>query len=103
MSTMTDRQRERLAEDLRNVIHDAEELLKLTAQDAGDEAAALRERVRSRLLDAKDSLLQLQEGAVERAKEAGRKADDYVHDHPWQAIGIAGAVGVVVGLLIGQR
>jgi ElaB/YqjD/DUF883 family membrane-anchored ribosome-binding protein len=103
MSTMTDRQRERLAEDLRNVIHDAEELLKLTAQDVGDEAAAVRERVRSRLLDAKDSLLQLQEGAVERAKEAGRKADDYVHDHPWQAIGIAGAVGVVVGLLIGRR
>ena len=103
MSTMTDRQRERLAEDLRNVIHDAEELLKLTAQDAGDEAAALRDRVRSRLLDAKDSLLQLQEGAVERAKEAGRTADDYVHDHPWQAIGIAGAVGVVVGLLIGRR
>lgn len=103
MSTLTDRQRERLAQDLRNVIQDAEDLLKLTAHEAGADAAALRDRVRTRLLDARDSLLELQESAVERAKEAGRKADDYVHDHPWQAIGIASAVGVLVGLLIGRR
>ena len=103
MTTLTEAQRERLAVDLRNVIHDAEELLKLTAGDVGNEAVALRERVKARLLDARHSLLGLQESAVERAKEAGRKADDYVHDHPWQAIGIAGAVGVVVGLLIGRR
>jgi len=103
MSTMTDRQRERLAEDLRNVIHDAEELLKMTAAEAGTEAEALRERVRGRLRDAKHSLLDLQESAVERAKEAGRKADDYVHEHPWQAIGVAGAVGLLVGLLIARR
>ncbi len=103
MSTLTDRQRERLAQDLRNVIQDAEDLLKLTAHEAGADAAALRDRVRTRLLDARDSLLELQESAVERAREAGRKADDYVHDHPWQAIGIASAVGVLVGLLIGRR
>ncbi len=103
MSTLTERQRERLAADLRNVIHDAEDLLKLTADEAGTEALALRERVRARLLEAKDSLVHLQESAVEHAKEAGRKADDYVHDHPWQAIGVAGAVGVLVGLLIGRR
>lgn len=103
MSTMTERQRARLAEDLRNVIHDAEELLKLGADEAGAEATALRERVRGRLHEARESLLQLQESAIERAKEAGRKADDYVHDHPWQAIGVAGAMGVLVGLLIGRR
>ena len=103
MATLTEAQRERLAADLRNVIHDAEELLKMTADEVGSEAVALRERVKLRLADARHSLLNLQESAVERAKEAGRKADDYVHDHPWQAIGIAAAVGMVVGLLIGRR
>lgn len=103
MNTMTDVDRDKLATDLRNVIHDAEELLKMSASDVGAEATALRDRVRGRLVHAKDSLLHLQETAVIRAKAAGRKADDYVHDHPWPSIGVAAGVGLLVGLLIGRR
>jgi ElaB/YqjD/DUF883 family membrane-anchored ribosome-binding protein len=103
MSTLTETQRAKLSADLKNVIHDAEELLKLSAGDVGAEATAMRERIRERLLNAKDSLLDLQHSAVERAKEAGRKADDYVHDHPWQSVGLAAGIGVLVGLLIGRR
>jgi ElaB/YqjD/DUF883 family membrane-anchored ribosome-binding protein len=103
MSTLSDTQRERLATDLRAVIHDAEELLKITAGDVGAEATELRERVRLRLLRAKDSLHSLQETAIERAKAAGHKADDYVHEHPWTSIGVAAGFGLLVGLLIGRR
>jgi ElaB/YqjD/DUF883 family membrane-anchored ribosome-binding protein len=103
MSDMTEAQRDKVVTDLRNVIHDAEELLKLSASDVGAEAMAMRERVRARLAQAKESLVHLQEAAVERAKLAGRKADDYVHDHPWPSIGIAAGVGVLLGLLIGRR
>jgi ElaB/YqjD/DUF883 family membrane-anchored ribosome-binding protein len=103
MSTLTETQRAKLAADLKNVIHDAEELLKLSAGEAGAEVTEMRERIRARLLNAKDSLLDLQHSAVERAKEAGRKADDYVHDHPWQSVGLAAGFGVLVGLLIGRR
>lgn len=103
MSTLSDAQRERLATDLRAVIHDAEELLKITAGDVGAEATELRERVRLRLLRAKDSLHSLQETAIERAKAAGHKADDYVHEHPWTSIGVAAGFGLLVGLLIGRR
>jgi ElaB/YqjD/DUF883 family membrane-anchored ribosome-binding protein len=103
MSTLSEAQRERLATDLRAVIHDAEELLKITAGDVGAEATELRERVRLRLLRAKDSLHSLQETAIERAKAAGHKADDYVHEHPWTSIGVAAGFGLLVGLLIGRR
>lgn len=103
MSTLTETQRAKLTADLKNVIHDAEELLKLSAGEAGAEVTEMRERIRARLLNAKDSLLDLQHSAVERAKEAGRKADDYVHDHPWQSVGLAAGIGVLVGLLIGRR
>lgn len=41
--------------------------------------------------------------AVERGKEAATATDDYVHDHPWRSVGIAAAVGVVVGLWIARR
>lgn len=103
MNEMTEVQRDKLVTDLKNVIHDAEELLKASAGDLGAEATALRERVRLRLLQAKDSLHNLQSAAVERAKVVGRKADDYVHDHPWQSIGVAAGFGLLVGLLIGRR
>ena len=41
--------------------------------------------------------------AEEMLKRAARVTDDYVHDNPWQAIGIAAAVGVLVGLLMNRR
>jgi ElaB/YqjD/DUF883 family membrane-anchored ribosome-binding protein len=103
MSTMTEVQRDKLVTDLKNVIHDAEELLRLSASEMGAEATAMQDRVRQRVLQAKDSLLQLQETAVERAKAVGRQTDDYVHDNPWTAIGIAAGVGLLAGLLIGRR
>jgi ElaB/YqjD/DUF883 family membrane-anchored ribosome-binding protein len=96
-------QRERLMVDLKAVIADAEELLLLSADQAGEGAAKLRERIQDRLLRAREQLSAVQTSAVERAKAAGHAADDFVHDKPWQAVGIAAAVGVVVGLLIGRR
>lgn len=96
-------QRERLMVDLKAVIADAEELLLLSADQAGDGAAKLRERIQERLLRAREQLAAVQASAVERAKAAGQAADHYVHDKPWQAVGIAAAIGVVVGLLIGRR
>ena len=103
MSTLTEAQRDKLVTDLKNVIHDAEELLKLSAGDLGSEAMAMQDRVRQRVLQAKDSLLKLQETAVERAKAVGRQTDDYVHDNPWTAIGIAAGVGLLAGVLISRR
>lgn len=103
MSEMTAAQRDKLVGDLRTVIGDAEELLKLTAGEASEGAAELRENLRLKLLKAKDALARMQETAITRAKEAGHAADDYVHENPWRSIGIAAGVGLVVGLLIGRR
>jgi ElaB/YqjD/DUF883 family membrane-anchored ribosome-binding protein len=32
-----------------------------------------------------------------------RATDDYVHEHPWRAVGVAAAVGFLVGLLVNRR
>jgi ElaB/YqjD/DUF883 family membrane-anchored ribosome-binding protein len=29
--------------------------------------------------------------------------DQYVHNNPWKAVGIAGGVGLLLGMLIGRR
>jgi len=103
MSDLTAAQKDKLMADLRVVVADAEELLKLTAGDVSASTVGLRERLQQRLSDARHSLLTLQASATEKAKLAGHAADDYVHDHPWQSVAIGAAVGVVVGLLIGRR
>jgi ElaB/YqjD/DUF883 family membrane-anchored ribosome-binding protein len=103
MSEMTSAQKDKLVADLRTVVADAEELLKLTAGDLSESTVSLRERLTDRLARARHSLLDLQDSAAERAKAAGRAADDYVHDHPWTAIGIGAGIGLLVGLLIGRR
>ena len=37
------------------------------------------------------------------AIEAARAADEFVHEHPWKAVGIGAGVGLIIGLLIGRR
>jgi ElaB/YqjD/DUF883 family membrane-anchored ribosome-binding protein len=103
MNDMTLAQKDKLMADLRVVISDAEELLRLGAEQTGASATEWRTRVEDRLSRAKIKLADLQDSAVAKAKAAGHAADDYVHDHPWKAIGAAAGLGLIVGLLIGRR
>ncbi len=103
MDEMTMVQKDKLMGDLRTVISDAEEVLRMTADEAGESAADLRSRVQARMNQAKADLLHLQEVAIAKAKEAGHAADDFVHDNPWKSIGIAAGIGLVVGLLVSRR
>jgi ElaB/YqjD/DUF883 family membrane-anchored ribosome-binding protein len=103
MTEMSAMQREKLMADLRVVVADAEQLLKMTADEVGEDAAGLRERLKDRLMQSRQHLLELQEMATVKAKAVGHAADDYVHEHPWKSVAIGGAIGVIVGMLIGRR
>ena len=103
MSEMTNAHKEKLMADLKLVISDAEELLKLTAGEVGDKAAEMRLRMQARMEQAKADLTDIQQLAITRARDAGKAADVYVHENPWRAVGIAAGVGLVVGMLISRR
>ena len=103
MNDMTVAQKDKLMADLRVVIADAEDLLRLGAEQTGVAATEWRGRVEARLAQAKVSLVALQETAVEKVKAAGHAADDLVRDSPWMAVGAAAGIGLVIGLLIGRR
>jgi ElaB/YqjD/DUF883 family membrane-anchored ribosome-binding protein len=103
MNEMTTASKDKLMNDLRVVVADAEELLRMTADQASESAAEVRGRVQAKMNQAKADLALLQETAVAKAKAAGHAADEYVHENPWTAIGIAAGVGLVVGLLVGRR
>ncbi len=103
MSNDTDVSREKLASDLRVVIADAEELLRATAGQMGEKAVIARERIQESLRAAKDKLSRAEEAVIDKTKAAARPTDDYVHYHPWGAVGIAAAIGLVIGMLISRR
>ena len=92
-----------LVEDFSKVVTDAEALLRSIGSLGGEKTAAMRETVEAQLATAKARLVELQGAASERAAEAVREADDYVHANPWTAVGVAALVGVLVGLAIGRR
>ncbi|MBL0141597.1 MAG: DUF883 domain-containing protein [Betaproteobacteria bacterium] len=94
--------REKLLQDFNTVIAETEQLLKSVASAGGDKANAWRAGVEQNLAAAKDKLVQLEHTAAEKAKVAAEATDNYVHDKPWQAIGITAGVGVLVGLAVGM-
>jgi ElaB/YqjD/DUF883 family membrane-anchored ribosome-binding protein len=95
--------RDKLVSDLKTVMSDAEELLKLTAGQAGEKVAAIRDKMKHGLEQAKTKIVELEGKAVEKTKAAARATDAYVHENPWKSIGIAAGTGFLLGLLIGRR
>jgi ElaB/YqjD/DUF883 family membrane-anchored ribosome-binding protein len=103
MTDTTESARDKLVDEFAAVLAEAEEMLKRAATETGDKARDLRSQIETKLLRAKLSLQELEGQAVDQAKAAARATDDYVHDNPWQAIGIAAAIGIAVGLLMNRR
>ena len=103
MSTDVNVSKDRLVQNFRSVVADAEELLKATANQAGEKVAAARERIQDSLHTAKVKLAEAEDIVVQRGKQAARATDDFVRENPWQAVGAAAGIGLVIGLLIGRR
>lgn len=103
MTTETVISKEKLMQDLKIVIGDAEELLRATASQAGEKAAAAREKIQDSLHHAKVKLAEAEDVMIDTTRQAARATDEYVHEHPWKAVGMAAGIGLIIGLLIGRR
>lgn len=98
-----DASKEQLVRDFKVLVADAEALLKATAGQSGEAVAAMRAKVNESLAVAKVKMTEAEQAALVKAKAAAEATDNYVHENPWQAVGIAAGVGLVIGLLIGRR
>lgn len=103
MATESAVTKDKLVQDLKVVVSDAEDLLRATASQAGDKVSAVRERVQESLHRAKIKLAEAEDVLIDGGKQAARVTDEYVHDHPWRAVGMAAGIGLLIGLLIGRR
>ncbi len=85
------------------ILQETDKLLSEANLAVGKDADALYARVAAGLRDAKEKLVSVERTAVEKAKQAAKATDGYVHEHPWQAVGVAAAVGILIGMLISRR
>ncbi|MDP1534427.1 MAG: DUF883 family protein [Rubrivivax sp.] len=103
MTEMTTSQTDKLIADLQTLIADAEDLMQAAGDDAADGMSAYRARLRARLAKTRVDMTRLQDSALARAKAASQAADAYVQHRPWQAVGVAAGLGLVIGTLISRR
>jgi ElaB/YqjD/DUF883 family membrane-anchored ribosome-binding protein len=90
---------EKLLQDLRQVVRDGEELLRAGAEDLSERGSEAREKLAAALEVARETQHRLQE----RAMEGARATDRLIRENPYQVIGIALGLGLVLGVIISRK
>ena len=90
---------EKLVTDLKRVVRDSEELLKDSAGVVGEKALDLRERLSQTLESAKATCRRIEERAIEGAKAS----DKVIRAHPYESIGVAFGIGLLIGVLVARK
>ena len=94
---------ETLRADLATVMRDAEALLKASSEQGGAKADEARAKIRESLQHAKERLLEAERAAIRHGEEAVAATETRIRDNPWQSVGFAAAVGLVIGVLLARR
>lgn len=94
---------DKLVADLKQVVDDAEELLRATAGQAGEKVSAARARAEDSVRAARERIVEMKGDLLEQGREMADSADAYVRENPWRAVAVAGAAGLVLGLLLSRR
>jgi ElaB/YqjD/DUF883 family membrane-anchored ribosome-binding protein len=104
-TTMSDLtvQNEKLADDLRQVITDAEQLLRMTGDEINESSAEVRGRIQTGLHLTRAKLAHLQDVAVSKSKAVASTTGEYVQENPWKSIGVAAGAGLIIGMLLRRR
>jgi ElaB/YqjD/DUF883 family membrane-anchored ribosome-binding protein len=95
--------KEKLKEDLRAVVADAEELVKATANQTEERIVAARVKAGESLKAAKVRLGEEEAAVMAKTKAAAKATEDYVRANPWKGVGITAAIGFVLGVLVARR
>ena len=93
----------RLSREVRDMVDDAEALLRHVVRDAGDGYDDARSRLERSLKKARAEIEGAEHAVLDNARRAKQATDVYVHEHPWQSMGIGAGVGLLLGMLISRR
>lgn len=95
--------RERLAQSLKHMVDEADQLLEKTQRTSSEQFSTARDKFESQLRHAKEEFRRLEQSALDNAKRAARATDHAVHEHPYVSMSIAAGAGLLIGMLISRR
>ena len=99
MNTDAEQADKKLARHLKALVEDAEELMNLTAGHAGEKVSEARSRLAAALETAKATCQRVEEQTIAAAKATDRT----IREHPYESIGIAFGLGLLVGVLVARK
>ena len=91
---------EKLIEDCKILIDDAEELIKASADSVGGQIAELRQRLVEGVENGKAGLARRKEDLREQAEQAKARAISRAQNEGWWRFALAGGLGILVGLAV---
>ena len=92
-----------LLDEIRTVLEELEQLYFSGAERSSEEAQALKSRLHARLDAAQARLHSLETRSLEQVKHHAQRADAYISEKPYYAMGFAALAGLVVGVLLNRR
>ncbi len=96
-------EKERLIADIQQLLSDAQGILTDAGGHADDHVHRLRAKLSDNMDKVKDSLHSAKAQTRKKARQAADVTDEYVHDKPWQSVGVAASIGFLLGLLVSRR
>ncbi|HZQ60596.1 MAG TPA: DUF883 family protein [Casimicrobiaceae bacterium] len=105
--------RDNVVDEVSSAVSDAQDMLRRANAETGERARELRSQVEGKLLRAKLRLQELQGQAIDSARAAANQAmdrgraaarvtDDYVRENPWQVLGAAALIGLLIGIVVAR-
>ena len=94
---------DQLIGEFKALMADAEALIQATEGHADGAIGSIRSKALETIAGAKESISGFEGVLTDKAKEVAQDADDFVHRNPWEAVGVAAGLGLLIGLFIRRR
>ena len=94
---------DQLIGEFKALMADAEALIQATEGQADSAIGSIRSKALETIAGAKESMSTFEGALTDKAKAVAQGADDFVHRNPWEAVGVAAGLGLLIGLLIRRR
>ena len=91
---------EQLIADFKALMADAEALITATAHHEEGPLSIIRSKTLDTLNNARERLSSVEDTLTEKAKVVAEGTDEFVHRNPWEAIGVAAGLALLIGLFI---
>ena len=91
------------AREFHGFISDIEHLITSMTPLSGEDLARAKAKLSERVTVARKSLSEMNDEIADKARKTARHTDRYVHEYPWQAIGVGAALGLLIGIAFTRR